>query len=147
MSAHLNKLGGEENFHKPVISAGQLKMWRLYLMTDKPKRTIPEALLTPTDVAELLQISEKTVYKHSREFFGFKPAGLGILRFRKEIIYGIMEGQDPKALVLQFPVSERNLCGERVQNEKRSGDGKGREKKRTKESTTKSNRHGIFGGV
>jgi len=38
-------------------------------------------LLTPKDVAELLQISEKTVYKHRRKFCGFNPAGLGVLRF------------------------------------------------------------------
>ena len=60
-----------------------------------PMQTPPEKLLTPAEVAELLQIAEKTVYKHSRALCGFKPAGLGFLRFRREIIYDIMEGQDP----------------------------------------------------
>ena len=115
-------------------------------MINNLPNTKPEALLNPTDVAKLLRISEKTVYKHREKLCGFKPAGLGVLRFRKEIIYGIMEGQDPKTLVLQFPVSKRDLCIERVQNQTRSSDSKRREKKSSEKSTT-SNRHGLFGGL
>lgn len=48
-----------------------------------PMQIPPEKLLTPAEVAELLQIAEKTVYKHSRALCGFKPAGLGFLRFRR----------------------------------------------------------------
>ncbi len=100
-------------------------------------------LLTPSDVAEMLKISEQTVYKHRRRFYGFKPAGLGILRFRKEIINGIMEGQDPEALVLQFPISERFICGKRVQDKKRSSSGQGKKKRRAKKDSD-INRHGLL---
>ena len=41
-----------------------------------PMQTPPEKLLTLVEVAELLQIAEKTVYKHSRTLCGFKPVGL-----------------------------------------------------------------------
>lgn len=51
----------------------------------------PQALLTPADVAELLQIDVKTVYKHQRRLCGFHPAGIRCLRFRREVIYDIME--------------------------------------------------------
>ena len=94
--------------------------------------SIPQKLMTPTDVAELLQISEKTVYKHSKVLFGFRPAGLGILRFRREIIHGIMEGQDPRHLALQFPVSRTEVCKQRVPHKKRSSSGYGGKAKRVK---------------
>ncbi len=115
-------------------------------MIDRVIKPAPEALLTPSDVAELLQISEKTVYKHSGKFCGFRPAGLGILRFRKEIIYGIMEGQDPKTLVLQFPVSDSNLCRKRIPNKKGSGSSKGRKTERV-ENPTSIDRHGLLGSL
>jgi len=103
----------------------------------------PHKLLTPSDVAELLQISEKTVYKHRERFYGFNPAGLGILRFRGEIIYGIMEGQDPEALVLQFPVSKNELRGQGVSDKTGGVRSQGR-KKKTIKSTADKGRHGIF---
>jgi len=103
----------------------------------------PLKLLTPSEVAELLQIAEKTVYKHSKSLCGFKPAGLGFLRFRREIIYGIMEGQDPRRLVLQFPVSERTILNQGLQNKKRSIQSTSRQKKRIKEGSTAAGRHGL----
>ena len=104
-------------------------------------------LLTPKDVAELLQISEKTVYKHRRKFCGFNPAGLGVLRFRGEIIKGIMEGQDPKALVLQFPVSGGKLCSKGVYRQAGSRGSQSKTKTRNKTSKDKRTRHGIFRGM
>ena len=115
-------------------------------MKDNLLKSTPEPLLKPSKVAELLNMSEKTVYKHRKKLYGFKPAGLGILRFRKEIIYGIMEGQDPKALVLQFPVSETIICGKRIQNQKRSCISK-RGKKKDAEKPTETNRHGLLGSM
>ena len=78
-------------------------------------------LLTPSDVAELLQNSENTVYKHVKKLGGFKPGGIGVWRFRQEVIYGIMEGQDPEALVLQFSVSKTKFTqpGDSKQKRKR----------------------------
>lgn len=48
-------------------------------------------LLTPKDVAKLLQISEKTVYKHQRRLCDFHPVGIKCLRFRAKDIYDIMK--------------------------------------------------------
>ena len=51
------------------------------------------SLLTVKDVAGLLQIKERTVYDNRKALGGFYPAGIKVLRFRAEVIYGIMEGQ------------------------------------------------------
>lgn len=56
-----------------------------------------ESLLTPEDVKDLLKISKRTVYDHARRWGGFYPGGTRKLRFHPMVIYGIMEGQDPKA--------------------------------------------------
>ena len=53
--------------------------------------TTPPKLLKPKDVAEILKVSVKTVYKHQRRLCGFHPAGIGCLRFRQEDIYNIIE--------------------------------------------------------
>ncbi|HCY83945.1 MAG TPA: hypothetical protein DHV36_02290 [Desulfobacteraceae bacterium] len=103
----------------------------------------PHRLMTPAEVAELLQISEKTVYKHRSKLCGFKPAGLGVLRFRQEVIYGIMEGQDPQRLVLQFPVSDPNVCRPGLQNQSRGQD-RQRRKKKAGQRPKDRNRHGLF---
>ncbi len=58
-----------------------------------PAIIIKTQLLTPSDVAELLQISVRTVYDHARRLGGFYPAGIKVLRFRPEVIYGSVEGQ------------------------------------------------------
>ena len=41
-------------------------------------------LLTPDQVAELLQVSVATVRRHSRSLGGFYPAHIRVLRFRLE---------------------------------------------------------------
>ena len=102
-------------------------------------------LLTPDNVAELLQISSKTVYKHKQKLGGFYPAGLRILRFNQEVIHGIMEGQSQEPLVLQVPISGQKLHGERVQGQKRSRNSKGDKKKRSQH--TDPNRHDLLGGM
>lgn len=54
-----------------------------------------EPLLTPEQVADLLQISVKTVKKASvrQRLGGFYPVGLRALRFRPEVIRGVLAGQ------------------------------------------------------
>jgi hypothetical protein len=52
-----------------------------------------EPLLTPQEVADLLQISIKSVYKHKHRLGGFFPAGIGTLRFSPEVINGVLAGQ------------------------------------------------------
>jgi predicted site-specific integrase-resolvase len=66
-------------------------------------------LLTPAEVADLLQISVKTVYKNKRKLCGFYPAGIKVLRFREDVIYGIMEGKPPGALAKRTSVSGQRL--------------------------------------
>lgn len=58
-------------------------------------------LLTPEDVADLLQMSVKTVYAHSKRLGGFRPAGIRMIRFKPEVIRDIMEGQGER---LEVPV-------------------------------------------
>ena len=105
---------------------------------------IKHRLLTPPDVAELLQISEKTVYKHQKQLGGFNPAGSGILRFKQEIINGIIERQETKTLLLQFRASRQNLCKEKLQ-EKKGRSNSPRQTKRRGHQPTDKNRHGLFG--
>src|SRR4030042_959697 len=54
---------------------------------------MPIPLLTLADVAHLLHLSPKTVYKHKRRLGGFYPAGIGALRFSPEVIHGVLAGQ------------------------------------------------------
>jgi hypothetical protein len=75
-------------------------------------------LLTPQEVADLLQISVRTVYGRALSLGGFYPAGIGVLRFNQEVIYGIMEGQKSQGVVLQFRVPEEKLCREGIRNKK-----------------------------
>jgi hypothetical protein len=106
-----------------------------------------QKLLTPNDVAGFLQVSVKTVYKHKNRFGGFYPAGLKRLRFKEDIINGILQGPKTEGLDIQVPVSGQELRGPGVYNQKRSNGSQGRQEKRIKESTARSNRHGIFGSV
>lgn len=63
---------------------------------------MPESLLTVKQVASLLQISTRTVYKRQKALGGFKPAGLGCVRFDPEVIIGILLG--PRAETLATPI-------------------------------------------
>lgn len=63
-----------------------------------PAIIIMTQLLTPSDVAELLQISVRTVYDHSDRLGGFYPLGIRRLRFRPEGIYEHLEGQEKGVL-------------------------------------------------
>jgi hypothetical protein len=66
-------------------------------------------LLTPKDVAVLLSVSVRTIYDNYQRLGGFYPAGIKRLRFREEVINGIMEGQKPEGLVLQVSSSEQTI--------------------------------------
>ncbi len=52
-------------------------------------------LLTVADVARLLNLSSKTVYKHKRRLGGFYPAGIRVLRFSPETIQELLAGAVP----------------------------------------------------
>ena len=73
------------------------------------------SLLTPQQVADLLQISVRTVYDHARDLGGFYPAGLRVLRFNPGVIYGYMEGQGKGSLAISVRVPRGGDNRARVQ--------------------------------
>ena len=105
-----------------------------------------DRLLSVKDVAELLNMSPRTVYDHAQELGGFYPAGIRLLRFQREVIYGIMEGQDQEGLAIQFSVSRRNICGRGPQDSTGGIGSPRRAQKRAKRKAEGDpNRHGLRG--
>lgn len=103
------------------------------------------SLLTPKEVANLLQISPRTVYDRAGDLGGFYPAGIRVLRFRPEIIGGYLEGQDQKGLAIQLPVQGGGVRRGRPRKQARSNGGQGEEKRITKKISRKGDdRHGLF---
>ena len=74
-----------------------------------------ENLLTVDDVAKYLQISPRTVYDNARTLGGFYPFGIGVLRFKREVIYGTIQRQGLQVLDLQVPVPGKVLRGQGIQ--------------------------------
>jgi hypothetical protein len=104
-----------------------------------------KSLLTPKGVANLLNISVRTVYDHVRDLGGFYPAGINVLRFNAEVIHGIMEGQNPQGLAVQFPVQERSLRRGRIQNQTRGIVSQGGTEEIIRREREKDpNRYGLF---
>ena len=103
-----------------------------------------EQLLTPKQVANLLQISSRTVYDNKHRLGGFYPAGIKCLRFRKEIIDGILEGSGSKGLGVSVSIPGEKLRGPRIQNQEGSPSCPGGTPKET-QITYKTNpsRHGL----
>lgn len=100
-------------------------------------------LLTPQDVADLLQISVKTVYAHAKKLGGFYPLGIQVLRFRAEEIYERLEGTG--RISLSLPVQRDQIQRERIQNAERSKSGRGRAKKGSGIAAKEDgDRHGLF---
>ena len=102
-------------------------------------------LLTPEQVAEILQISVRTVYENRKRLGGFYPFGIRVLRFREEVINGSVVGQGKEYLALRVPVQGAASYG--------IGGNKGRRKNRKGKPQEKGNggfgeedpnRHGLF---
>ncbi|MCK4984051.1 MAG: helix-turn-helix domain-containing protein [Desulfobacterales bacterium] len=100
-------------------------------------------LLTPKQVAEILQISTRTVYENKHRLGGFYPAGIRVLRFRKEVIYGLMERQETGGLGVRFPAQGETVRRQGIQNEGRGEVGQGEAQKGNKEYQTDPARHGL----
>ena len=85
-----------------------------------------QSLLTPEEVAGLLQLSLRTIYANVRRLGGFYPAGIRALRFRREDIHAIMEG--PQERTLEVPVSTPGPASRQIrvsgQENGSSGNGK-----------------------
>jgi hypothetical protein len=77
-------------------------------------------LLTVEEVANILKISPNTVYLKKNRLGGFYPAGIKVLRFREDDIYGLMERQNTEGLEVQFPVSGKESRRRRIQDQSRS---------------------------
>ena len=96
-------------------------------------------LLTPKQVAALLQISTRTVYENARKLGGFYPAGIRVLRFRREDINTIIQNPPGGRKVGVSTQEEKARVG-RPQNMKR-GQGTGKWLKDQKRLDP--NRHGL----
>jgi len=67
-------------------------------------------LLTVSDVAKLLQISERTVYDNALKLGGFYPANIRVLRFpSREDFLGDLERQKNQGMDLQVQISRQIL--------------------------------------
>jgi hypothetical protein len=76
-------------------------------------------LLTPEEVAGLLQLSVRTIYANARLLGGFYPAGIRALRFRRETIHAIMEG--PQNRQVEIPVSTSGTAFQQNRVQDKSG--------------------------
>gem|GEM_PF-3343057 len=104
-----------------------------------------DKLLSVKEVAEILNLSPRTIYDNARRLGGFYPAGIRVLRFNPEVIRGIMEGKGRMEVQVSIPgekISRRNLsdpCG--------GAGGSGRkEKKRACLPPTDPDRHNLPAG-
>ena len=105
-------------------------------------------LLTPEDVAEVLQISLSTVYKNAMRLGGFYPFGLKVLRFQREVIErGHLEEQRPGGLVVQLPASGEAIRGKGVPEKIGGPFRPGRSKKASQGGCKDPNRHGLLDGI
>jgi hypothetical protein len=102
-------------------------------------------LMTPKEVAQCLKISVRTVYDNQNRLGGIYPAGIKVLRFRKDFIDGVVEGQETQGLEVQLSVSGKKLRGWRSSYESGSQKGKGRSKGRDQKKYAHTNpeRHGL----
>ena len=79
-----------------------------------------DSLLTPQDAARHLKISVRTVYQNANRLGGFYPFGLRVLRFRKEVICGNLEGPGYPNLEMEIPVPAQAIWRGRIPNQARS---------------------------
>ena len=82
---------------------------------------MPAKLLTVSDVANLLQISERTVYDNAQKLGGFYPANIRVLRFPSmEDFLGDLERQKNQGMDLQVQISGQVLRRSGIANTPRS---------------------------
>ena len=102
-------------------------------------------LMTVEDVAALLNISECAVYEHKDSLGGFYPANIRVLRFRPEVIYGVMEGQSPQGLAIRVPAQGETVRRGRPRKQKGGNGGPGEAQGGDKPGAGLSaDHHGLF---
>ena len=92
-------------------------------------KAVKAKFLSVKQVAEIFQISTRTVYENKHQLGGFYPADIRVLRFRKEVIYGLMERQETGGLGVRFPAQGETIRRQGIQNEGRSEVGQGEAQK------------------
>jgi hypothetical protein len=98
-------------------------------------------LLTPEKVAEILQISVEAVYKHKHALCGFYPAGIKVLRFREDVIDGIIQNVNGRVAV-RVPEEREALQRQRIQYQSRGESSTGKAPERNIRRQNPS-RHGL----
>jgi len=94
----------------------------------------PRSLLTVKEVASLLRISTRTVYKRQKELGAFKPAGIGLLRFDPEEINGILLGPKAEALAIPIQAHRDQIHRKRLQDKRDSEEAEAAHRKELKTS-------------
>ena len=97
-------------------------------------------LLTPQEVAEILNISVEAVYKHKRALCGLYPAGIKVLRFREDIIYGII--QNTPGVEVRISKEREEVQWQRLPDQNRGTGSQGSAPKRGR-SRQNPGRHGL----
>jgi hypothetical protein len=87
------------------------------------------SLLTPQEVADLLKISLRTVFRYREALNGFYPFGTRALRFRAAAIYDAMEGMGQRKAAQVQPERREILNRKKIKTT----------------INTDPNRHGLFG--
>jgi hypothetical protein len=103
------------------------------------------ALLTVEEVAKILKITPRTVYKYRQRLGGFYPFGIKVLRFRREEIYAHLERG--RELEIPVPAAGETTFPARIQNQGIGQGGKGEATGPTQscQRGADPNRHGLFG--
>ena len=101
-------------------------------------------LLTPKDVSKLLKIGMSTVYDHANKLGGFYPAGIRVLRFKKDYVYGLLERSQDQKMEISVSIPGADVLQAWLRDEKRRHDGQGIASESIKrESRTDDRRHGF----
>ena len=99
--------------------------------------------MTPDEVAELLQVSSKTVYKHAKSLGGFYLPGIKTLRFSKEALYDNLERQI-REMAIQDSNQSEEVLRKRISNKKGSFKSTGTMQRRSAmQNTEYQSRHGV----
>jgi len=95
----------------------------------------PTTLLTAEDVAEILRVGIRTVYKHSKKMGGFYPFGMKCLRFNKVVFYECLERQSKELLSVWVPLQQTKDNRVRIQDKAGSECSRSRTKERIESIT------------
>lgn len=106
-----------------------------------------DPLLTPQDVADLLQISVRTVYKKKHLLGGFYLPGIKVLRFPRGIIYDLLQGE--REMALRVPAHGETLSVRLLQHQGGGPGSPGRasDKNKKRDGVDQEDRHGLLAAL